>query len=72
MVGHNDIRSKWIVLFVAIVLLFNVVRGLTTGSALLSYRTVTQSEDGYLFWTAVCVSAVLGVAALLVGDSVTG
>ncbi len=60
------IGRDWIVLLAAAALLFNAIRGLATGSAILFYRTVTRSEDGFLYWSAVLGSAILGVAAALV------
>ena len=55
----------WIVLLAVAALLFNALRGLATGSAILFYRTVNRSEDGFLYWSAVWGSAVLGIATAL-------
>ena len=65
MVAHSEIGNNWIVLLAAVALLFNTVRGLTTGSAILFFRTVRRSEDGYLYWLAVWGSAVVSIAAVL-------
>lgn len=66
-VAHNAIENNWIVLLASAALLFNSVRGLMTGtgSVILFYRAVTRSKDGYLYWSTVWGSAVLGIAAVL-------
>jgi hypothetical protein len=58
-------NNDWVVLLAAAALLFNAVRGVLKGRAILFYRTVDRHEDGFLYWTAVLGSAVLGVAAVL-------
>ena len=66
MVAHNVIGRNWIVLLAAVALLIEALRGLVTGSTILFYRTVTRSEDGFLYWTAIWSGVVVGIAALLV------
>lgn len=65
MAGHSVAGREWILLLGAAVLLFDAVKGLATGSAILFYRTVKRSEDGYLFWWAVVMSVILGTASLV-------
>jgi len=38
--------------------------GFATGSAVLFYKTVTRSEDQFLYWSAVLGSAALGIEIL--------
>jgi uncharacterized membrane-anchored protein len=57
--------ENWATLLAAAVLLFNAIVGVTSGRALLVYRVVTRSEDGYLYWIAVVASGALGVGGLL-------
>ena len=59
--SHN-----WIILAGGGVLLFNVINGMATGSAILFYRYAKRSEDPLLYWISIALSAVLGVAALLI------
>jgi len=46
-------------------LLFNAASGLITGRAILFNGTVRRAEDPALFWTAVTMSAGMGIALVL-------
>lgn len=63
---HHGTWRDWIILLAAAYLLFSAMQGLATGKTTLFYRTVARSEDGYLFWFAVVIPAVLGIAAVLI------
>lgn len=65
MAGDSAAGRDWILLLVAAGLLYNAVEGMVTGSAILFFRTVKRPEDGYLYWWAVLMSSILGVAALV-------
>jgi len=62
--GHLT-RRDWICLFGGPYLIFESIRGLKTGSATLFYRTVTRSEEGYLYWFALTLCALAGIGGLL-------
>lgn len=58
-------RDNWVVLLLGVYLLFESLRDLGTGSAVLFFRTVKRSEDGYLYWWAIGMELTLGVAGLV-------
>lgn len=57
--------NHWFLLLAGAFCLFYVWRGFVTGSTLLVYRTVTRSEDGYLYWWAIAMKAAAGAACVL-------
>lgn len=59
--GHD-----WVFWLSAAVLVFNGVWGLRTGSTSLIHRTVTRTEDGYLYWFSVLTSLIVGIGGALV------
>ena len=61
----NFLNNNWILLLAAAALLFNAIMGVASGRAILFYRTVNRSEDGFLYWLAVLASGALGIGALL-------
>ena len=66
-VSHSDLfHSKWFLLLASAALLFNAWQGLTKAKCYLIYRELKRSENGYLFWYAVGLSATAGVLGLLV------
>lgn len=58
-------RGDWISLGASAALLFNAVSGLITGSAILFNGVVRRAEDLVLYWTAVVMSAGMGIALVL-------
>ncbi len=58
-------NSRWFLLAGAALLLYNAIRGVITGRAILFIRDVTR-DDGYLFWWAVLMSAIFAVAVVVI------
>ena len=63
--AHSVFSQNLVVLLAAAALLYNTLRGLTAGSAILVFRVVTRSEDGYLYWVAVLGSVLLALVGVL-------
>jgi hypothetical protein len=55
-------RGDWISLGASAALLFNAGSGLITGSAIVFNGVVRRAEDPVLYWTAVMMSAGMGIA----------
>jgi hypothetical protein len=59
----TNLKEKdWIALGASVSLLYNAVSGFRTGSVILFYGTARRAEDPTLFWTAVAMSAIGGIA----------
>lgn len=61
---HSITRSNWFLLLLGIFLLGVTIRGIATGSAILSVSTLTRSNNRYQYWFAISVSLILGIASL--------
>lgn len=60
----EQIQKNWSFLIIAVIFLFNVVRGLVAGQALMFHKIVKKSEDPVGFWAAVAMSGFFFVASL--------
>lgn len=58
-------RGDWISLAASVALLVNAGSGLLTGNAMLFNGMVRRAEDPVLYWTAVVMSAGMGIALVL-------
>lgn len=59
-------RHNWAFLLVSVLLLLESMRGLYTGSTILIFRTVTRRHDGYLYWWAIGMGLIVGIAGLII------
>ena len=57
-------RSNWVLLLIGVFLVLASIRGLSTGNVTLFVRDVTRAKDGYLYWFAISMGLVCGVASL--------
>jgi hypothetical protein len=64
-VVHRGNLPTWALLLMVAFLFYNALNGMATGKAILFSRTVRRSEDGYLYWWAVVVSGMLGIAGIV-------
>lgn len=57
-------HSKWFFLLGSVVLLYKAVTGIVTGRTTF-YADYTRSDDAYMYWLIVLLSAGLGIVALV-------
>ena len=62
---YSITRTNWFLLLLGIFLLAETIRGIGTGNAILSVRTVTRSKNEYLYWFAISVGLILGIGSLV-------
>lgn len=58
-------RNDWFYLLVGVFLVYGAFRDMATGNSLLFRTTVNRSENALLYWSAVFLSALLGVGLVL-------
>lgn len=58
--------QNWIILTCLCILVFSVISGIRTGSAIFTYKRYRRSEDPGLYWTAIVASGLGAVGLLLV------
>ncbi len=69
MAGDPNVSNFWVGIIAAAILTCSTAYGLRTGRTRLFRREVSRRDDRYQFWLAICLSAAVAIAALLLALS---